>query len=260
MTWSAIVQAGTLNRLVRGVTTFTPPAAGAIYAAPLDAGAEATGTGLSRQLLSFGAATAARPSVCTVAAQTSWGTIGADWPADTEGLAWFNAAAGGIEMGRDVDPSLITTVGEELIAAAGVISASWGTGKTNWTIALLQAVLEWLFRGGPVPPQHNHMGLLLNGTEIETPGVNGYARLDVASIYDAATVATPSVLDTSSPAPFTASAGGAWGDWNEWALFPASTGGTAGITVPRTGGTTTVNLGDPVNIAAGAIPLSLGNV
>lgn len=216
--------AGVLDQVFRGVAF---AAAGTPFAAlATNGGAEVTGTGYARIAAPYGAATAASPSVVT-ATEIDFGTVGGDWTAsNVDEVRFYSALSGGTELWSDTDTAIAYVAGNRAFVASGSTFSFGDNGI--FLAAYAQTIADWLANSGTAPAQLTHLGLLNSGTELS--GGN-YARLDVSSLWAAATVADPSVLAFSGGAATFIASATFTGTVNQLGLFTASTGGVAQCTL-----------------------------
>lgn len=90
------------------------------------------------------------------------------------------------------------------------------------------------------------------GTEVS--GVN-YARV-VCNAWDAATAASPSVAQNTGAINFATPGAGGWGTVTHFALFDQSSGGNL-LGWAALGTSKTINAGDTVSFAAGALDVTM---
>lgn len=136
--------------------------------------------------------------------------------------------------------------------------------------SIRQSILEHILGKTDIGVLPTGMGLALytaaptaagtGGTEVAS--ANGYARTSYPGTkWDAATAAEPSVIDNAAQEDIGPASGGAWGTIVGVAITSGTTHGVDDIiayldlTVD-----VTINDGDTLRIAAGAMSLSLGNV
>lgn len=232
------VAAAVLDQLIDG-TAFAPGSPNLALGA--NGGAELSGTGVARIAQTFGAFTAAQPSVGTVAVESDYGTIAGDWaPASVDEGRIYSAAAAGTLLARGSDTAVALTTGRRLFVRAGLVFQV-GT-NSFFSAAYAQAIGEWLFRSGATPARARYLGILNSGTELS--GGN-YARLDTDTLWAAATVADPSVKAFTSEQVFQANATFT-GANNQVGLYAASTGGSPLIILTHSA--EIINSGDEVRV------------
>lgn len=243
MSLSNAASAGILNQCLRG-TTFS--AAGTAYATltTTPGGTEVSGTGYARVAVSYGAASAAQPSVAT-ASEIDFGTVAGDWTPSTgiDVVDFYSASSGGTLLYTGTDTAISYATGNRAFVASGSTFQLGDTG--SFSAAYLQDIVDWLVNGGSAPARARYLGLLNSGTELS--GGN-YARLDTDTLFPAASTADPAAsafasavnfLGGSTTATFT-------GAYNQLGLFSAASGGSPLITVSVT--SQTVASGDTVEV------------
>jgi hypothetical protein len=105
------------------------------------------------------------------------------------------------------------------------------------------------------PPAHIYVALFTSST-VECTGTD-YAR-EQCDVWDAASDVDNSVVKNTSIIDFGNAGAGGWGAVSHFALFDASSGTTNALTdVTALAATKTVNAGDPVTFAAGALQVTL---
>lgn len=227
MTLTNTTSAGILDQIFSGTAfaSITGDAYATLTTTP--GGTEVSGTGYSRQLVSYGAATAAQPSVAT-AAEIDFGTVAGDWTPTTgiDIVDFYTAASGGAWLYSGTDTSINYSVGNRAFVRAGH-TFSIGTNAL-FTASYLQTIVDWLVNGGSAPAQLTHAGLLASGTELS--GGN-YARLDVSSLWGTATSADPAVKSFSGGAALFTTGATYSGSPNQIGFYTAATGGTPQCTL-----------------------------
>lgn len=227
MSLSNAICADLLDLIFSGTAvSFTP---GTAYASltTTPGGTEVSGTGYTRQSVTFGAATSAQPSVAS-ANEIDFGTVAGDWSpvASIDTVDFYDAASSGNLMFSGVDGSPITySTGNRAFVAAGA-TLSVGTNSI-FAAAYLQDIVDYLVNAGGAPSQLQYAGLLNSGTEL-TGG--NYARLDCNALWASATVADPSVKAFTAVTTFTASATYT-GTANQIGFYTAASGGSPLCTV-----------------------------
>lgn len=244
MSLSNAASAGILNQIFNG-TAFS--AAGAGYASlAVAGGSEVAGAGYARQLVSYGAATTANPSIATSNAEINFGTVGAGWtPLTVDELRIYSALSAGTLIYTAADSGITYVAGNRAFVASGNHTVQIGSNSI-FTAAYSATILDWLVNSGSAPAQLTHAGLLNSGTEAS--GGN-YARLAVSSLWGTATTADPSSISFSGGA--TNFLGGSTtatftGAVNQIGFFTALSGGTPQVTLSVS--SQTINSGDTVEI------------
>jgi len=116
-----------------------------------------------------------------------------------------------------------------------------------------RALLNHLLKGTAYT-QATHIYVALLTASAECAGT-GYAR-EICDGWDAATDADPSVADNTAIIDF-GTGNTDWGTLTRFALYDASTGGNLLVDITALTASKTINTGDPVTFAAGALTISL---
>jgi hypothetical protein len=128
------------------------------------------------------------------------------------------------------------------------------------TDAYAASLLDLLVNGVALAAPNRHLALSTadptsDGSGLAEPVGNGYARVDLATLFGAASSATRDVT-TDTLISFPTASGGSWGTITHWAIMDAGSGGNAiwedALTTPKT-----VADGETFEIPVGDLTLSL---
>ena len=119
---------------------------------------------------------------------------------------------------------------------------------------LQREVLDHVFKvGAYTVPTNIYVALFTAAAECSG---TDYAR-ELCNSWDAATDADPSVVDNTSIIDFGTAGSGGWGELTRFAIYDAITDGNLLTDITALTAAKTVNAGDPVTFAAGALQVTL---